>query len=82
MNHVHCQRIARAVEAAREGRRVVIGVDGSDDSAFLVWQEGRVRHVIAAGSERGMERMLPEAREEFARQMAIQGPRILERSAV
>lgn len=68
LNRVHCQRIGTAVQAAFAGRNVVIRVDGSGDSAYLVWMDGQ-RHIIASGSERGMRSLLPEAQDEFQRQI-------------
>ena len=68
LNIVHCQRIGRAVDAARSGKNVALRCDGSDDTSFVVWMDAN-RHVIAAGSAQGMRRMLIEVEKEFARQM-------------
>ncbi len=71
LNAVHLQRIGRAVEAAR-ACEIRICVDGDGDTAYVVWHD-RQRHVIAAGSEQGMRRMLPVVRAEFERQRAELG---------
>lgn len=73
MHRLHEQRIALAVAAALEGRTIAFAVDGgaahgNGMASYIFWR-GPIRHVIASGSRRGMEALLPNVQAEFARQL-------------
>jgi hypothetical protein len=66
---IYTQRLGLAAEASRKcGRVLALHVDGSDDYAFVVYYDPRVRRVIARGSEHGMRELLPALNAEYARQ--------------
>ncbi len=69
LHPVYVQRLGLAAEASRKcGRVLPLRVDGSDDYAFVVYYDPRVRRVIARGSERGLKELLPALEAEYARQ--------------
>ncbi|HVW08845.1 MAG TPA: hypothetical protein VHC90_09695 [Bryobacteraceae bacterium] len=73
LNRIHCQRIGRAVEAARRGEEVRFWIaNGAIGGARLVCGiEGRV-DVIATGGRRIIEQLLPQAEAEFLRQLELE----------
>jgi len=72
MHRRHEQRIAPAAAAALEGNGVAFSIDGGSQgtgmASYLVWHSP-VRRVIASGSRRSMEALLPSVQAEFKRQL-------------
>lgn len=70
LNKIHCQRIGVAADAARRGTPVTFWVsNGAIGGARLLCGVGGGIVVIANGGRAAMEGLLPQAQEEFRRQM-------------
>jgi hypothetical protein len=72
LNGVIQQRIAIAVQHAREGNSVEIRIEPENETFYLCWRNARgLRHVISASSisRKQMETLLPAVQHEFTRRL-------------